>query len=445
MLSGSNIHYEMAERGRAIVCGGIGVFQRLVNKVGLVKSIDRDLRVFKRYLPYHESDHVLNIAYNTLLGGERLEDIELRRNDEGFLDAIGAQRIPDPTTSGDFTRRFTAEKITVLMECINEARERVWDRQGEMFLEEALIDIDGTIAETLGECKKGMDISYKGIWGYAPLIVSLANTKEVLYLVNRPGNVPSHVGAAAWIDRAIDLVEPRSKRTCLRGDTDFSLTDNFDRWAERVDFIFGMDASSALVNRAEDLPDAAWEELRRLAKYEVKTEPRQRPENIKEQIVREREFRNVKLKSEQVSQFAYRPGKCRREYRVVVVRKNLSVERGDKVLFDDIRYFFYITTRTDRTNAEIVFLANERCDQENVIAQLKGGVNAMRMPVDNLLSNWAYMVMAALAWNLKAWFALLAPDKTARERLVRMEFRTFLHAVVCVLPASLLDRALNGE
>lgn len=432
MLAGSNIHYEMAEKGRAISCGGIGVFQRLVNKVGLVKSIDRELRLFKRHLPYHESDHVLNIAYNTLLGGERLEDIELRRNDEGFLDAIGAQRIPDPTTSGDFTRRFTAEKITVLMECINKARERVWDRQGETFLEEALIDIDGTIAETMGECKKGMDISYKGIWGYAPLIVSLANTKEVLYLVNRPGNVPSHVGAAEWIDRAIELVQPRSKRTCLRGDTDFSLTGNFDRWAKRVDFIFGMDAGSALVTRAEDLPEAAWEELKRAAKYEVKTEPRQRPENVKEQIVREREYRNVRLKSEQVAEFAYRPGKCRREYRVIVVRKNLSVERGDQVLFDDIRYFFYITTRTDLTRAELVFLANERCDQENVIAQLKGGVNAMRMPVDNLLSNWAYMVMAALAWNPKAWFALLAPKKEARDRLLRMEFRTFLHAVILI-------------
>lgn len=431
-MSGSNIQYEMADKSRAISCGGIGVFQRLVKKVGLVTSIDRELHLLKRHLPYHESDHVLNIAYNTLLGGERLEDIELRRTDEVFLDAIGADRIPDPTTSGDFTRRFTDKNIGQLMECINEARGRVWDLQGKGFLDEALIDIDGTIAETLGECKKGMDMSYKGIWGYAPLIVSLANTKEVLYLVNRPGNMPSHVGAPEWIDRAIELVEPRSKRTCLRGDTDFSLTGHFDRWAQRVDFIFGMDASHVLVNRAESLPESVWEPLMRPAKYDVKTEPRQKPENVKEQIVREREYRNLQLKSEQAAEFPYRPGKCAREYRVVVVRKNISVERGDAVLFDQIRYFFYITTREDHSRAEIVFLANERCDQENVIAQLKGGVNAMRMPVDNLLSNWAYMVMAALAWNLKAWFALLVSDKTARQQLLRMEFRRFFHAVVLI-------------
>ncbi len=404
----------------------------MVERVGLVKSIDRELHLLKRHLPYHESDHVLNIAYNALLGGERLEDIELRRTDEVFLDAIGADRIPDPTTSGDFTRRFTQKNIEQLMECINEARGRVWDLQGKGFLEEALIDIDGTIAETLGECKKGMEMSYKGIWGYAPLIVSLSNTKEILYLVNRPGNVPSHVGAPEWIDRAIELVQPRSKRTCLRGDTDFSLTAHFDRWAKRVDFIFGMDAGSALVNRAASLPESAWEPLERPAKYDVKTEPRQKPENVKKQIVREREYKNLRLKSEQVAEFPYQPGKCAREYRVIVVRKNISVERGDAVLFDQIRYFFYITTREDRSSSEIVFLANDRCDQENVIAQLKGGVNAMRMPVDNLLSNWAYMVMAALAWNLKAWFSLLVRDKAAKQLLLHMEFRRFFHAVVMI-------------
>ena len=114
------------------------------------------------------------------------------------------------------------------------------------------------------------------------------------------------------------------------------------------------------------------------------------------------------------------------------MRKNLSVERGDVVLFDDIRYFFYITTRQELPAEEVVFLANERCDQENVIAQLKSGVNAMRMPVNNLVSNWAYMVMAALAWNLKAWFSLLVQERAARQELLHMEFRRFFHAVVLI-------------
>ena len=92
------------------------------------------------------------------------------------------------------------------------------------------------------------------------------------------------------------------------------------------------------------------------------------------------------------------------------MRKNLSVEKGEKVLFDDVRYFFYITNDRARSASEVVFCANDRCDQENLIAQLSGGVRALAAPVDTLTSNWAYMVMASLAWTLKAWFALSLPE-----------------------------------
>jgi hypothetical protein len=190
------------------------------------------------------------------------------------------------------------------------------------------------------------------------------------------------------------------------------------------------------VRRAEALEEADWEVLRRKPKYRVKTHNRRRPENVKQRIVKQRGYKNIRLESEHVAEFRHRPTKCRRAYRVVVVRKNLSVEKGDQVLFDDIRYFFYITTREDLSAAEVVELAHGRCDQENVIEQLKNGVNALRMPVDNLVSNWAYMVMASLAWTLKAWFALMLPErgrwaekyKREKERVLRMEFRTFLNA-----------------
>jgi hypothetical protein len=257
MFSGQNIQYEMAERAQAMNYGGIGAIHLLAQRVGLVADLDRSLSLLKVHLPYHESDHVLNMAYNIMVGGQRLEDIELRRQDESFLNSLGAERIPDPTTAGDFTRRFSPESITALQECINRGRTVVWGVQPEGFLEEAFVDVDGTIAGTDGECKEGIGLSYKGIWGYGPLIVSLANTQEVLYLVNRPGNAVSHADSVAWIDRAVALVRPVAGTVTIRGDTDFTHTAQLDRWdREGLKFILGMDAHAKVVGLAQALPES---------------------------------------------------------------------------------------------------------------------------------------------------------------------------------------------
>lgn len=447
MFEASNIHYEISERTRGLKSGGIGAIQKLTQVSGLVEAIDEKVKVLKVHLPYQESDHVLNIAYNILAGGTCLDDVELLRNDEVYLDALGAQRIPDPTTAGDFCRRFTAKDIDQLMEAINEARLRVWSEQSAEFFEEAKLDVDGTLVETLGECKEGMHISYKGVWGFHPLVVSLANTQEPLYVVNRSGNRPSNEGASERLDQAIELCRRGGfKEVTLRGDTDFTQTKHLDRWDEQgVRFVFGIDAMPNLKEIAETLPERAWKRLSRRAKYQVKTEKRQRPDNVKEAIVRERGYKNIRLEWEQIAEFPYSPTACKKTYRMVVVRKNLSVERGEQRLFDEIVYFFYLTNKRGVAAREIVWESNDRCNQENLVAQLKGGVHALKTPLNNLESNWAYMVMASLAWSLKAWFGLLLPEKgrwavqyrIAKRDVLRMEFKAFLNAFIHV-PAQLI-------
>lgn len=408
----------------------------------MIEAIDRRVQVLKIHLPYHESDHVLNLAYNAMCEGVRLEDIELRRNDEAFLDALGAARIPDPTTAGDFCRRFRACHIDALQDAIDDARLNVWRRQPKKFFARATIDFDGVLAITTGECKAGMDISYKGTWGYHPLLVSLAETGEVLRLVNRPGNRPSHEGAAAEADRAAALCRRAGFREIVfRGDTAFSQSERLDGWdREGVTFYFGFKAMPNLKEIADHLPKNAWKKLERPAKYEVKTAPRAKPENVKRRVVRERKFEALRLQSEEVAEFDYRPTECAKNYRMVVIRKNISHEKGELRLFDEMLYFFYITNDRACEKEEVVFECNDRCNQENLIAQLAGGVRALCAPVDNLESNWAYMVMAALAWNLKAWLALWpreeggsnSREKCRREKqqVLRMEFRTFVNAFV---------------
>jgi len=448
MFSAGNIQYELADRSRGLACGGIGAIHLLARRSGLIEAIDRRLHLLKIHKPYHESDHVLNIAYNILCGGTCLEHIEHRRNDEVFADALGAQRIPDPTTAGDFCRRFDECAVETLMNIINDVRVGVWQQQPKDFFDLAVIDGDGTMAETTGECKQGMDINHKGHWGYHPLISSLANTGEPLYLVNRKGNRPSHEGATERFSSAIDLcLNAGFTKVLLRGDTDFTQAKALDDWHGRgsVQFIFGIDAMPNLVEIAESLENKAWAPLRRDPKYTVKTTPRQRPANVKEAIVKAREFENIRLQSEEVAEFDYAPGRCRRSYRIVVVRKNLSVERGETALFDDVRYFFYITNDRVKTAASIVRLANGRCNQENLIKQLKSGVSALDMPVDNLVSNGAYMVMASLAWTLKAWFALLLPErgrwhkkyKAEKDTVLHMGFQTFLNTFMRI-PAQVI-------
>jgi hypothetical protein len=235
---------------------------------------------------------------------------------------------------------------------------------------------------------------------------------------------PGLTGRLVWCGRV-------SKGSVCGGDTDFALTGHFDRWsAEGVGFAFGVDAMPNLVKIAEGLEDKRWKVLKRREKRPLSGQRRQRPRRFKEEIVVENGYRNIRLQREHIAEFSYQPTKCKRSYRMIVLRKALSVEEGQMRLWDEVRYFFYITNRSDLSTAEVVWFCNGRCNQENLIEQLKNGLKALRMPVDNLVSNWSYMVMASLAWTLKAWVALLVRRREHRDQLLAMEFRRFIHGLI---------------
>jgi hypothetical protein len=453
VLTARNIHYEMAQRTHGITYGGIGAMHLLARRIGLIEAIDQKLHLLKIHLPYHESDHVLNFVYNALCNGDCLQDIELRRQDVNFLDALGARRIPDPTTAGDFCRRFTAQHINVLQDLYDDVRIGLWQQQPDAFFDQAILDADGSLVGTDAQCKEGIDIAYNGTWGYHPLIVSLANTREVLRLVNRPGNRPSHEGAAQALDAAIaTCLRGGFRRVLLRGDTDFSQTEHLDRWDadRRVRFIFGYDAKPNLIDLAEQLPEKAWKKLQRRQPPPA-TAPRQRAGNVKEALVRQHGFETLRLQHEDIAEFNYQPTACKKLYRMVVVRKHISREKGEQVLFPEIRYFFYLSNDWVAEADEIVLGpngANGRCHQENLIQQIHQGVPALQAPLDTLLSNWAYMVMTSLAWNLKAWAALSLPEegrwaekyRADKLWLLGVEFKTFIQVLVAI-PCQIVRQA----
>jgi len=451
VLASNSVKYELADRAQAINYGGISAMLKLAKHVGLVDAINKNVQLLKCHAPYHESDHVLAMAMNVLCNGERLEHLERLRNDSAFLDAMGADSIPDPTTAGDFCRRFQQADIDLLMQSVNEARINVWKQQESSFLDQAIIDVDGIIVATTAQCKEGMDISYKGTWGYHPLLISLANTKEVLGIVNRSGSVHSAHNAAAYLDKAIcTCIAGGFKRIRMRGDCKFSQTEYLDGWDSLgVRFQFGYEAKANLKEIADNLPESSWKELSRPLPQKKTDAVRTKPKKVKREIIRQRGYIHLELLHEEIAEFAYRPTACEKTYRMVVVRKNISKEQGEVRLIDEIRYFFYISNDLSSvTSEDVVFGCNDRCDQENLIAQLSGGVRSLCAPVDNLLSNWAYMVMVSVAWNLKSWAALLIPEDpeqktehtSEKKRLLTMEFKTFLSVFIHV-PCQIIRHA----
>lgn len=453
MIRPTNTKIELADKQQAITCGGIANIMQLIKTTGLRGSINDAARVFKLHLPYDEADHIFNIALNLLAGGTCLDHIEHRRNDEAFLDAVGAERIPDPTTAGDFCRRFSQVKLIEVMQGINKTRQLVWKQQEDSFFDQATIEADGTMVETCGEKKEGIDINYKGQWEYHPLVITLAETQEPLYLINRSGNRPSHDGSAFFFDLAIDQCKKAGfRKIVLRGDTDFSSTEHLDRWdQDGVKFILGFDANKTLTKIADSLPKTAWKPLERVTSTTPPEKQRARRENVKEQVVVAREFENQKLRAESYAEFDYRPAACDRSYRMVAVRKEIDVKRGQHLLFDKEKYFFYISNEptSEVSSREVISGGNRRCNQENTISQLKA-CGALSAPLDTLDSNAAYMLFASLAWTLKLWSGMMIQVKgnenqkrvrrESRNRIIKMEYWTYLNSLI-LIPAQVIRGA----
>jgi hypothetical protein len=411
--------------------GGLALATSLLSRLKAPQAIDAHLSLLRSHRPFHESDHVLTHVYNLFVGGSAIEDIADLQHSEPARRILGASRIPDPTTAGDFLRRFDQAAVQALDRAVDEIQARAWRHaRGRRRLERGVVDLDSHVRHVYGHQKEGADFTYKGGFGYHPLVISLSGSGECLRLVNRPGNAPSAEGAAAQLGQLAPLLESRFEHVLVRGDSAFARQDIFDVCDQRG-WSFAM-VSPTQVNfaeLAESLPERSWQPFRANESQPVAApRRRRRGVNRRRRIARRRGKRDLKLQRQWIAEFDYRPARSKRTYRLVVRRQRIE-ESQQGQLFELWRYRFVITNLPRSvTTEQVVRETYRRCDQENVIEQLQGGIAAMRMPTGGLLANHAFLVCARLAHNLKAWLAMLALPAEA----LRWEWKRFRKAFVYI-------------
>lgn len=452
-------HLEVDQRSEVTPYGGLALATAFVRRFKVAQRIDQHVQVLKSHRPYHESDHVLAQVFNLYVGGTCIEDVANLQHSEAVLRMLGACRLPDPTTAGDFLRRLheEAHQLPGLRQAVDEVQADVWQHQRRQQRQRSsqqgrarrsadwsIVDLDGHVKELYGVQKQGAEF-YKSTWCYQPLVVSLAGTGECLAIRNRPGNVRSSDGVADVLDAVLPRVKERGGKILVRGDSDF----------DRGDLRAACDRSGAyfafvgreFVNRpalVATISDAQWRPFRtraHRARGERRKHPayrsRRRKQNRRRAVARTRNFNELQLAKQWLAELPQLDAATGKPYRLIIRRQRIEHHKGQQHLFDEYRYRYIVTNLPASVSTQdVVDLTYERCDQENVIAQLGSGLAAWRMPVADFDGNSAWLEIARLAWNLGKWLAqLVLPDEVVRWEWKRFR-QAFVYAVAQVICSS---------
>jgi len=426
------LHLESDPRGEITHYGGLVLAQQFVRRFGVAKRLDDGLMLFKRHAPYHESDHVLALAYTLYTDGTCLEDQGALQGSEAVRGMVGACRIPDPTTAGDFLRRFkSAQDVEQLSGVIDGVQEAVWSklsrgmgrrRKKEEF---ALVDLDGHIKPVYGVQKEGADFSYNRRWSYQPLVVSLGGSGECLKVVNQPGSARSSDAAAKALKEVLPWVRRNFLNAIVRGDSDF---DRSDVYNETIDagayFAIGGRLYQNRAALVEAIAEERWKAFFPRADREERSSVSRhgRTANYRQKKAEERKFRTLRTVKQWVSEIAYQPAGLDCACRMIVRRILIEEKDGQGALFEHFRYRLVLTNLPrSYTPQQVVDLTYQRCDQENVIEQFGQGIAGWRMPVAEFMGNSAWLQIARLAWNLGKWIAQIALPR----EVVRWEWKRF--------------------
>jgi len=426
------LQLESDPRGEITQYGGLVLAQQFVRRFGVGQRLDRALRLFKRHAPYHESDHILALAYTLYADGRCLEDQAALQGSEAVRRLVGACRIPDPSTAGDFLRRFkTTQDLEQLSGVTDEVQEAVWSklactvRRRRKKQEFALVDLDGHIKPLYGVQKEGADFSYNRRWSYQPLVVSLGGSGECLKVVNQPGSARSSTAAVTALREVLPRVKRHFRNALVRGDSDFDRSDIFNTVMDKgAYFAICARVYCKRAALAEAIAEQNWTPFVPRAEREERSGSfrRGRTPNYRRQKAAERRYRTLRTVRQWVSEVAYQPHGLATACRMIVRRVLIEETDGQGVLFSHFRYRLVLSNLPrSYTSGQIIDLTYQRCDQENVIEQFGQGIAGWRMPVAEFMGNSAWLEIARLAWNLGKWIAQLALPT----EVVRWEWKRF--------------------
>jgi hypothetical protein len=408
--------------------GGIVLARDLIKKFDIATLIDTNLSLLKLYNPYHESDHILNVVYNFLCGGETLCDLERLQNDRAFRKVIGAESIPDPTTAGDFLVRFQDASLKVFQHVLDNIQDRAFSALEERRKELATIESDSTILEVFGRKKEGADYAYDRTWSYNGFFFTLAETGDILFSDLRSGNTYSSAGAKEQLPLIIERLQKYFRKLRYRADSAF-----YDKeivWGcekGKVEFFITADQTAPLMRQVMQIPEEEWKRFKKAEKQGEKSgKKRKKRKDVKKEISIRRKP-DTKLKGEsQVASFEYTPTEWGKPYRFVVKRTQILDKDNHQLYFDEglCKYDYYvIVTNSSEANAEVMRIGQKRGNQENLIKDFKYGLGLSHVPTGFLDANRAFFKIAALAWNIKTWILNLLTDSNGA--VVR--FKRFLY------------------
>jgi hypothetical protein len=439
------LHAEVDPQSEVTPYGGLALVSEFVRKFKVAQKLDEHVNVLKLYLPYQESDHILALAMNLYVGGTCIEDLANLQQSAAVCRMVGACRIPDPTTAGDFLRRFDDRRnpgsLVGLRTAIDDVQSQVWTalspRRGGKKQKRAwaVVDLDGHTKELYGAQKEGADFSYKGTWSYHPFLISMAGTGECLALRNRPGNQRSSEGAADALDEVLPRVKQNFENVLVRGDSDFSRQDV--RAASKRNggyFAFVSRESPDRPDIVRTIPESEWKPFRTRAarhKKDAKKRPgyrhRRKKSNRRRKQARQRDYKELRLCKQWVTEVPWEFTGSDEISRLVIRRQLIEHHKGQQFLFEEYRYRYVETDLPKSVSTqEVIDFTYERCDQEKMIGQMGSGLAAWRMPVAEFAGNCAWLEIARLAWNLGKWIAQLALP----EEVVRWEWKRFRQAWV---------------